>query len=185
MATSYEPMWRSSRRPQPLPSVFCPMFASRTLPTVRFQYLLNRHTLSTAASTTTSAIPPAEATSSSTSSQPSSSSPRGSSGSSGSSSSASSATEPQVSNLSSKQPTSTSWTNGSREAAGAGATRSLKGINCGGDKGNVLCRLFDRLRFRNMSPNVAVKIIKAGTFCRTMWPLFVPLGVYKYIREVL
>lgn len=38
--------------------------------------------------------------------------------------------------------------------------------------------------YNRLSPNLVVKVIKAGTFCRTMWPLFAPLIFYKYLREV-
>eukprot|EP00923_Selenidium_pygospionis_P015666 GHVN01027325.1.p1 GENE.GHVN01027325.1~~GHVN01027325.1.p1 ORF type:complete len:103 (+),score=19.47 GHVN01027325.1:90-398(+) len=32
-------------------------------------------------------------------------------------------------------------------------------------------------------PERVLMVIKGGTFCRTMWPLFIPLCAYKYIRQ--
>ncbi|PFH31178.1 hypothetical protein BESB_030520 [Besnoitia besnoiti] len=59
------------------------------------------------------------------------------------------------------------------------------GASCKVSQGvlGFFCKGFSMMSYRNVSPRTALCVIKAGTFCRTMWPLIPPLMLYQYIRQ--
>ncbi|SBT80191.1 conserved Plasmodium protein, unknown function [Plasmodium malariae] len=43
---------------------------------------------------------------------------------------------------------------------------------------------FNSFRYENLPKKLIENIIKTGTFCRTMLPVFIPISIYQYIRQV-
>ncbi|KJP89944.1 hypothetical protein AK88_00400 [Plasmodium fragile] len=43
---------------------------------------------------------------------------------------------------------------------------------------------FHSFRYEKLPKRLIEQVIKTGTFCRTMLPVFIPLCMYQYIRQV-
>ncbi|GAW82335.1 hypothetical protein, conserved [Plasmodium gonderi] len=43
---------------------------------------------------------------------------------------------------------------------------------------------FNYFRYEKMPKQIIEYVIKTGTFCRTMFPIFIPICIYQYIRQV-
>ncbi|EPR59180.1 hypothetical protein TGME49_252630 [Toxoplasma gondii ME49] len=67
-------------------------------------------------------------------------------------------------------------------AGGAGSSGAAK-CNMFRGSARLLCKGLSMMSYRNVSPKTALRVIKAGTFCRTMWPLLPPMMLYQYIRQ--
>lgn len=66
---------------------------------------------------------------------------------------------------------------GGSDSAGAAKCNIFRGT------ARFLCKGLGMMSYRNVSPRTALFVIKAGTFCRTMWPLLPPMMLYQYIRQ--
>lgn len=44
--------------------------------------------------------------------------------------------------------------------------------------------IFAPFRYEQLPKKFIANVIKTGTFCRTMLPVFIPLGLYQYIRSI-
>ncbi|VWU51551.1 conserved protein, unknown function [Hepatocystis sp. ex Piliocolobus tephrosceles] len=49
---------------------------------------------------------------------------------------------------------------------------------------NSLGQYFNIFRYERLPKKLIKNVIKVGTFCRTMLPVFIPLGLYQYIRQI-
>lgn len=57
------------------------------------------------------------------------------------------------------------------------------GSSAAGSPCDAICRMLSSFRYRNLRKETVEKVIKVGTFARTMWPVFLPVILYQYIRQ--
>ncbi|CDJ52027.1 hypothetical protein, conserved [Eimeria brunetti] len=67
--------------------------------------------------------------------------------------------------------------------AAAGAAAAAAAAAAGRSSFQKLLLFAARFKYRNLSPQFVAAVIKTGTFCRTMWPLFPPLMLLQYIKQ--
>ncbi|CRH01171.1 conserved Plasmodium protein, unknown function [Plasmodium relictum] len=48
----------------------------------------------------------------------------------------------------------------------------------------VLRFFFNSFHYEKLSKKLIENVIKTGTFCRTMLPIFIPISIYQFIRQI-